>query len=190
MGFLCCVAKSYFKSLECNDCRQHVGCVLPFRSWSLIGLSSSLLLVFGLYVIYILRCISYTYKSLLILFLVMILLYFFIAKAFLIGSVVFKSYSYLSNFEKKTERGSQSKNVAQWVRPAIEHAQDVLSGGLGQERSINSSSLFWRFLFVFNLSCLLYYGFFLVYLGCVLFFKIQIVCFGFLFRFFLCFVLL
>ena len=28
---------------------------------------------------------------------------------------------------------SQSVDVAQWVRPAIEHAQDVLSGGLGQE---------------------------------------------------------
>ena len=33
-------------------------------------------------------------------------------------------------------------DVARWVRPAIEHAQDVLSGGLGQEWSINSSSLF------------------------------------------------
>ena len=28
---------------------------------------------------------------------------------------------------------SQSVDVARWVRPAIEHAQDVLSGGLGQE---------------------------------------------------------
>ena len=27
---------------------------------------------------------------------------------------------------------SQSVDVARWVRPAIEHAQDVLSGGLGQ----------------------------------------------------------
>ena len=27
----------------------------------------------------------------------------------------------------------QSVDVARWVRPAIEHAQDVLSGGLGQE---------------------------------------------------------
>ena len=28
---------------------------------------------------------------------------------------------------------SQSVDVARWVRPAIEHAQDVLSGGFGQE---------------------------------------------------------
>ena len=28
---------------------------------------------------------------------------------------------------------SQSVDVARWVRPAIEHAQDVLSAGLGQE---------------------------------------------------------
>ena len=28
---------------------------------------------------------------------------------------------------------SQSVNVARWVRPAIEHAQVVLPGGLGQE---------------------------------------------------------
>ena len=28
---------------------------------------------------------------------------------------------------------SQSVDVARWVRPAIEHTQDVLFGGLGQE---------------------------------------------------------
>ena len=28
---------------------------------------------------------------------------------------------------------SQSVDVARWVRPAIEHAQDVLPGGLGKE---------------------------------------------------------
>ena len=51
-------------------------------------------------------------------------------------------------------------DVARRVRPAIEHARDVLSGGLGQEWSINSCSLFfWRLLFVFNLSCLFYYWF-------------------------------
>ena len=33
----------------------------------------------------------------------------------------------------KIEVWSQSVDVARWVRPAIEHAQDVLSGGLGQE---------------------------------------------------------
>ena len=33
----------------------------------------------------------------------------------------------------KIEVWSQSVDVARWVRPAIEHAQDVRSGGLGQE---------------------------------------------------------
>ena len=28
---------------------------------------------------------------------------------------------------------SQSVDEARWVNPAIEHAQDVLAGGLGQE---------------------------------------------------------
>ena len=46
MGFLCCDAKSYFKSVEGSDCRRYVGCVLSLRSWSVIGLSSSLLLPF------------------------------------------------------------------------------------------------------------------------------------------------
>ena len=73
MCFLCCDAKSYFKSVECSDCRQQIGCILPFRSWSVIGLSISLLLVFELYVIYILHFIIYIYKSLLILFLVIVL---------------------------------------------------------------------------------------------------------------------
>ena len=44
-------------------------------------------------------------------------------------------------------------DVARWVRPAIEHAQDVLSGGLGQE---------WEYDFIFVLT--LYGGFFWVFL--------------------------
>ena len=32
----------------------------------------------------------------------------------------------------KIEVWSQSVDVARWLGPAIEHAQDVLSGGLGQ----------------------------------------------------------
>ena len=32
----------------------------------------------------------------------------------------------------KIEVRSQSVDVARWVRPAIAHAHDVLSGGLGQ----------------------------------------------------------
>ena len=101
MGFLCCDPNSYFKSVECSDCRQHVGCVLPFRSWSVIGLSSSLLLVFGLFIIYILHCMTFIYKYLLILFLVMILYLAFIAKALSFSLVIFKSYSPLSNSRKK-----------------------------------------------------------------------------------------
>ena len=41
---------------------------------------------------------------------------------------------------------SQSVDVARWVRPAIEHAQDVLSGGLGQEGEYD-------FVLVFKGSC-------------------------------------
>ena len=59
MGFLYYDAKSYFNTVECSDCRQHVRCFLPFRIWSVIGLSSSLLLVVGPYGIYILLCIIY-----------------------------------------------------------------------------------------------------------------------------------
>ena len=68
MDFLFCDAKLYSKSIECCDCMQHIRWVLPFRSWSVIGLSSSLLLTFRLFVIYILHYIIYIYKSLLILF--------------------------------------------------------------------------------------------------------------------------
>ena len=70
-------------------------------------------------------------------------------------------------------------DVARWVRPAIDHAQDILSGALGQEWSINSCSLF----FVFFLSggsslcstfrAFFITGFFLFCVGCVLFFKIH-----------------
>ena len=77
------------------------GGFLPFRSWSVIGLSSSLLLVFGLYIIYILHCIIYIYKSLLILFFSHDLVLVFIAKALLFSSVIFKSYSHLSNSRQK-----------------------------------------------------------------------------------------
>ena len=101
MGFLCCDAESFFKSIECSDCRLHVRWVLPFRSWSVIGLSSSLLLVFGLYIIYILHCIIYIYKSLLILFFSHDLVLVLIAKALLFSSVIFKSYSKLSNSRQK-----------------------------------------------------------------------------------------
>ena len=74
---------------------------LPFRNWSVIGLSSSLLLVFGLYIIYVLHCIIYIYKSLLVLFLNHDLVLVFIAKALLFSSVIFKSYSHLSNSRQK-----------------------------------------------------------------------------------------
>ena len=54
---------------------------LPLHSWSVIGMSSSLLLVFGLCIIYILHCIIYIYKSLLILFFSRDFVLIFIAKA-------------------------------------------------------------------------------------------------------------
>ena len=41
---------------------------------------------------------------------------------------------------------SQSVDVARWVRPAIEHAQDILSGGLDQEGEYD-------FVLVFKGSC-------------------------------------
>ena len=51
--------------------------------WSVIGLSTSLLLVFGLYIIYILHCIIYIYKFLSILFFSHDFVLVFIAKALL-----------------------------------------------------------------------------------------------------------
>ena len=39
----------------------------------------------------------------------------------------------MSNSRQRWSCESQSVDVPRWVRPAIEHAQDVLSGGLGQE---------------------------------------------------------
>ena len=90
---------------------------LPFRSWSVIGLSSSLLLVFGLYFIYKMHCFSYIDKSLLILFfshdlvlvfivvLVIIVVLVFIVvlviKRYLFSLVIFESYSHLSNSGQK-----------------------------------------------------------------------------------------
>ena len=53
----------------------------------------------------------------------------FIAKALLLSSVIFKTYSHLSNSRQKCCRGchmSQSVDVARWVRSAIGHAQDAL----------------------------------------------------------------
>ena len=48
-------------------------------------------------------------------------------------SVIFKELLTLENLLAKILMWPQSVDVARWVRPAIEHAQDVLSGGLGQE---------------------------------------------------------
>ena len=67
----------------------------------MIGLSSSLLLVFGLYIIYILHFNIYIYNYLLILFFSHDLVLIFIAKALLISSVILKSYSHLSNSSQK-----------------------------------------------------------------------------------------
>ena len=65
---------------------------------------------------------------------------------------------------------SQNVDVARWVRPAIEHAQDVLYGGLGHEGEND-------FVLVFKGPCLvftfvLYYCLFsFCFFGCVLFSK-------------------
>ena len=72
--------------------------------------------------------------------------------------------------------------VAWWVRPAIEHAQDILFGRLGQEWSINHAfffggsllcSTFRAFLFLFFLFCL----------GFVIFSKIKSFVLGLFFDF-------
>ena len=67
--------------------------------------------------------------------------------------------------------------VASWVRPPIEHAQEVLSGELGQDWEYNFMLFFFGgggVLFVFKISCLFYYCFFfLSCLGCALFSKIK-----------------
>ena len=65
--------------------------------------------------------------------------------------------------------------VAQWVRPAIEHAQDVLSGGLGQEWEYDIMLFLLGVLLCVNI---LYCNFslvFLVFLWLAPFFKNQIV---------------
>ena len=69
---------------------------------------------------------------------------------------------------------SQSVDVARWVRPAIEHAQDVLSGGRARSGSMISCCFFERSCYVITF----YVGFmlvFLVFLWLCPFFKNQIV---------------
>ena len=68
---------------------------------------------------------------------------------------------------------SQSVDVARWVRPAIEHAEDVLFGGLGQEGEYD-------FVLVFKGSCfvltffVIFFFVFLLFRCCVLFSKIKL----------------
>ena len=87
----------------------------------------------------------------------------------------------MSNSLLKIRVWSQSVVVARWVRPAIEHAQDVLSGGLGLEWSMLFSE---ASRFVFNLSCLFLTDFFLFGFGCFLFSKIKSFVLGSSFDFF------
>ena len=54
-------------------------------------------------------------------------------KSFLFWFGYFEELLTLEYLLLKIGAWSQSVDVARWVRPAIEHAQDVLSGGLGQE---------------------------------------------------------
>ena len=54
----------------------------------------------------------------------------------------YKTLLILEYLLSKILKWSQSVDVARWVRPAIEHAQDVLSGGLGQEWEYDSVLFF------------------------------------------------
>ena len=56
---------------------------------------------------------------------------------------------------------SQSVDVARWVRPAIEHAQDVLSGGLGQEWEFDFGLVLQGVLFCVNFYVIFFFVFFL-----------------------------
>ena len=99
----------------------------------MIGFSSSLLLRLwavsylhtGLYYLDIQIFNSFVFSYDLVLF--------FIAKQFLFSLVVLKSYLPLSKSRQKYTVLSPTVRAVRWVRLAIEHAQDVLSGGLGQE---------------------------------------------------------
>ena len=74
-------------------------------------------------------------------------------------------------------------DVARWVRPAIEHAQDVfwlVRPGVGY----NFALFFVGSCFVFNLLCIFYYWFFPFCFGCVLFSKIKSFGLGLFFNFF------
>ena len=65
-------------------------------------------------------------------------------------------------------------DVARWVRPAIEHAQDVLSGGLGQSGSMISCNFFKGSCFVLTFYVILFLVF-LLFLWLCPFLKNQIV---------------
>ena len=69
---------------------------------------------------------------------------------------------------------SQSVDVARWVRPAIEHAQDVLSGGFGQEWEYDFVLVFQGVLFCVNVFVILFLVFLLLFWLCP-FFKNQTV---------------
>ena len=69
---------------------------------------------------------------------------------------------------------SQSVDVARWVRPAIEHAQDVLSGGLGQEWEYDFVLFLSEVLLCDNVLSWVYVGLSYVTFGCVLFSKIKL----------------
>ena len=69
---------------------------------------------------------------------------------------------------------SQSVDVARWVRPAIEHAQDVLSYGLGQEWEYDFMLVFKGSCFVLTFYVILFLVF-LLFLWLCPFLKNQIV---------------
>ena len=75
-------------------------------------------------------------------------------------------------------------DVARWVRPAIEHAQDGLSGGLGQEWEYDFMLFLGEVLLLDNLLCRVYVGLSYVTLVVSFFQKSNCFWYGFVFRLF------
>ena len=79
---------------------------------------------------------------------------------------------------------SQSVDIARWVRPAIEHAQGVFSGGLGQVWEYDFVLFFYGVLFCVNFLCYIFSGFSFVSLVVSFSQKSKCFWFGFVLRLF------
>ena len=105
-------------------------------------------------------------------------------KRFYFSLVIFKESLTLEQLSAKIECGSPSVVLARWVRPAIEHAQDVRL--FGEARSgLYCYGLFVQSLFICSIFCLILNTCFSLFcFGCVLFSKIEYFGLGFCFDFF------